>query len=213
MKTSDLVDLLARDTAPVSSNAAARRLGAALVIALGGAMMVLLAVLGLNPQLAATAWLPLFWVKIAFVAGVAIAGGLAARRLAIPGARLTGVPLAHAAPLVAIWLIAATILAAAAPGERIPLLLGETWRVCPFNITMLSVPGFFAMLWAMKGLAPTRLRLAGAAAGLFAAGAATLVYTLHCPELAPPFLGTWYVLGMAIPTIAGGVVGPRVLRW
>jgi len=40
-----------------------------------------------------------------------------------------------------------------------------------------------------------------------------LVYTFHCPELAAPFLGTWYVLGMLIPTALGAIIGPLVLRW
>ena len=40
-----------------------------------------------------------------------------------------------------------------------------------------------------------------------------LVYCLHCPELAPPFLGFWYLLGMLIPAAAGAALGPRLLRW
>jgi hypothetical protein len=62
-------------------------------------------------------------------------------------------------------------------------------------------------------MAPTRLRLAGAAGGLAAGAAGALVYTLHCPELAAPFLASWYVLGMLIPTAAGALLGPRLLRW
>jgi hypothetical protein len=65
----------------------------------------------------------------------------------------------------------------------------------------------------MKGFAPTRLRLAGAAAGLAAGATGAAVYSLHCPELAAPFLGTWYVIGVLIPTAAGALIGPRVLRW
>jgi hypothetical protein len=40
-----------------------------------------------------------------------------------------------------------------------------------------------------------------------------LAYALHCPEVAAPFLGVWYVAGMLIPTIAGALLGPIVLRW
>jgi hypothetical protein len=39
------------------------------------------------------------------------------------------------------------------------------------------------------------------------------VYALHCPEMAAPFLGIWYVLGMAIPAVLGAAVGSRMLRW
>jgi hypothetical protein len=39
------------------------------------------------------------------------------------------------------------------------------------------------------------------------------VYGLHCPELATPFLGVWYVIGVLIPTLVGMAIGPKVLRW
>ena len=75
------------------------------------------------------------------------------------------------------------------------------------------MPVFAAMVWWLRGLAPTRLRLAGAAAGFAAGTTAALVYTLHCPEIEPPFLAVWYVLGMAIPAALGASLGPRLLRW
>ena len=78
---------------------------------------------------------------------------------------------------------------------------------------MLSVPVFVAVVWAMQGLAPTRLRLAGAAAGLVSGSLGALVYALHCPELAAPFLGPWYLLGVLIPAGVGALLGPRLLRW
>ncbi len=112
--------------------------------------------------------------------------------------------------MLAVWALAAFVLIDAEPPARAGLVLGRTWAACLFSIALLSIPAFIAHLWAMKGLAPTRLRLAGAAAG-FASGA--LVFTLRCPELAAPFLGIWYVMGMLIPTAVGALIGPRVLRW
>ena len=97
---------------------------------------------------------------------------------------------------------------------RLPALLwGDTWASCPLLIAMLSIPVFIAVLWAMRGLAPTRLRLAGAVAGLLSGTAGALVYCLHCPELAAPFVGFWYLLGMLIPTLVGALLGSRILRW
>jgi hypothetical protein len=68
-------------------------------------------------------------------------------------------------------------------------------------------------VWILKDLAPTRLRWTGAGAGLAAGSLGALVYTLHCPELAAPFIGVWYLLGMLIPTAVGALLGPRLLRW
>ena len=66
---------------------------------------------------------------------------------------------------------------------------------------------------ALRGAAPTRLAWAGAGAGLLAGALGALAYALHCPEMAAPFLAVWYLAGMALPTLAGAWLGPRVLRW
>jgi hypothetical protein len=78
---------------------------------------------------------------------------------------------------------------------------------------MIATPLFVALVWALKGLAPTRLRLTGAAAGFAAGSLGALAYSLHCPELAAPFIGIWYLLGITICAILGAWVGPRLLRW
>jgi hypothetical protein len=111
------------------------------------------------------------------------------------------------------WILAAVTLAGAQRELWDEMVFGRTWRSCPLLIALLSVPLFVAVVWAMKGLAPTRLRLAGAAAGLLAGAAGALIYCLHCPELAAPFVGTWYLLGMLIPTSVGALLGPWLLRW
>ena len=65
---------------------------------------------------------------------------------------------------------------------------------------------------ALRGLAPTRPRAAGVAAGPAAGAIAASAYALHCDESTLPFLATWYVLGVAVPATLGAL-GPRLLRW
>jgi hypothetical protein len=120
-----------------------------------------------------------------------------------------GIPVA----VIAMWVLAVMTLAAASPQDRARLILGATAVVCPFLITLVAAPLFAALLVVMRSLAPTRLRWAGAASGFAAGSIGALVYTLHCPELAAPFLGIWYLLGMLIPTAIGAWLGPRLLRW
>jgi hypothetical protein len=134
-------------------------------------------------------------------------------RLSRPGLRLAWVPGALAAPVLVMWFLAAFDLMRADPAQRAGLFFGHTWTSCPFLVAMLSAPVFVAVLWATRGLAPTRLRLAGSAAGLLSGAIGALVYCLHCPELAAPFLGFWYLLGILIPTAVGALLGPRLLRW
>jgi hypothetical protein len=155
----------------------------------------------------------MFWAKPGFVACLGAASLLAVVRLSRPGASLDWVPAGLAAPVLAMWALAAVVLVRADPAQRIDLLLGATWAVCPFLIAMLSLPMFVATLWAMRGLAPTRLPLAGTAAGLLSGTVGALVYCLHCPELAAPFIGSWYLLGMLMPAAIGALFGRRMLRW
>ena len=214
MKTEDLMNMLATGAGAVDARLPARRIGMAIGVGLLGAGVLMAGTLGVRADIAhAISQEGMFWVKFAFVALSAAGSVVLVSRLCQPGARFSGLPAMLAAPVLAIWTLAAFALIEAGPGNRAPLLLGESWAVCPFGIALLSLPVLVAVMWAMKGLAPTRLRLAGAAAGLLAGTLGAVVYTLHCPEVAAPFLGTWYVLGMLIPTAVGALLGPRVLRW
>ena len=213
MKTDDLVTMLATGAGAVQPNQAARRYAAGVGAGALGAALLMAILLGPRHDFAAAIMLPMFWVKTAFVSSFAAASMFAAWRLSRPGLSLAWVPGLLSAPVLAIWLLATIVLARAEPAQRDGLFFGDTWNSCPFLIALLSAPLFVAVIWAMKGLAPTRLRLAGAAAGLLSGALATMVYTVHCPELAAPFVGFWYLLGMLIPTALGALLGQRLLRW
>ncbi|MQG91617.1 DUF1109 domain-containing protein [Pseudomonas sp. MN1F] len=213
MKTDDLITLLAAGEGPVQRNATGRRLGLAVLLGGLAAVLMTLAIYGVRSDLAEVARTPLFWAKVALPSSLAVLGLWLTSRLATPGVRgglawgLLGLP------LLLLWLGAALSLAGAPLDARADLLLGRTWRTCALNITLLSLPGLVSVFWALRGLAPTRLRQAGAAGGLLAGSTATLAYCLHCPEMGVPFWGLWYVLGMLLPTALGAWLGPRLLRW
>ncbi len=213
MRSDDLVTMLATGAGAVQPNQTARRFATAIAWGALGAALLMAPLLGLRPDLAAALLLPMFWVKLAFVAGLGAASLFAALRLSRPGMPLDWAPGALAAPVLAILLLAAIALVRADTAQRALLFFGNTWDECPFLIALLSVPAFVAAMWAMQGLAPTRLRLAGAAAGLLAGAVGALVYCLHCTEMGAPCIGVWYLLGMLIPSAVGALLGPRLLRW
>lgn len=216
MKTDDLISLLATGSdrvEPVEPNVAGRRFAIALALGVLGATLLMVPTLGVRKTLINDVQLPMFWLKFIYVACLAAASLVATSRLSRPGASLGKVPGVLALPLLVMWAIAALVLFNAEPSARVAYVYGRTWLVCPFLIAMLSVPVFVAVVWAMKGLAPTRLRLAGAAAGFLSGATAAFVYCFHCPELDAPFLGLWYLLGMLIPTVVGALLGKRLLRW
>lgn len=211
MRTSELIEALAAaDSAPVRPVAPARRLVPAV---LGGALaslIVLVLWLGFQPlaQSAQTSW---FWMKAGYGAAAAAAGLALALPLSRPGGRpgAAGYGLAAAAVAV-IWLMA---MHRAMDGGGRGLWLGHTWMVCPWRILALAAPIWLAAVLAMRRLAPTRLALAGASAGLLAGGLSVIVYGLYCQESAAPFVAVWYSLGMAASVVAGALLGPRLLRW
>jgi hypothetical protein len=213
MKTDDFVSMLATGVAPVDPDVSGKRFRLALGMGTVGAMLVMLAVFGLNPQLRAASALPMFWVKLLFPAALGLVAVLLAQRLSHPGMRLGAAVKAWAGPVIAMGLLALLVWMDAAPAERSDMIYGRTWKVCSRNIAIVAAPVFAGVLWAMRGLAPTRLVLAGASAGLLAGALGTIVYALHCQEMAAPFVFVWYGGGMLLCAAIGAALGPRVLRW
>jgi len=213
MNTDDLISMLATGVEPVDPGAVARRFSLAILIAAVAALLMILLGFGVRADLASVAMTPIFWAKIAFPLCLMVGALLMVTRLARPGMSVGGGRLWVGLGVAAIWIGALYGLAVAPPDTRLAMILGKTWKVCAINITLLSIPGFIAVFWALRGLAPTRLRLAGACGGLLASALATLAYCLHCPEMDVPFWGTWYLLGMLVPTLFGAALGPRWLRW
>jgi hypothetical protein len=213
MRTDQLVTLLAADAPPVRRRAVSRRLLVALAIALPISAAWMLLAYGVRRDLIEAMFWPMFWVRLLFGAGIALAAFVVVQRLARPGVPVRGAWLGLAAPVLLIWLLAGAALLSAPQEERAALVWGQTWRSCAIDIAVVSLPMFAALLWALKGLAPTRPALAGAAAGALAGGAGAMVYALHCPELAAPYIAVWYLAGIALPVVAGALIGPRLLRW
>ena len=213
MKTDDLVSMLARDSEPLARHASRAGPLGALAAAIGASGLLMVAVLGVRPDLAQAARLPMFWVKLAVPAVIAVPTMWACWRLAHPGMRARSALVVIVVALAAMALLAAVTLTAAVPAERAALVFGTTWKSCLVNISWLSLPVMVALFCLMRSMAPTRLGIAGAACGLAAGGVAAVIYALHCPELAAPFVAIWYCLGMLIPTAAGASIGPRLLRW
>ena len=213
MKTEELVDLLATGAEPVSRDTAARRFTLALLVAALGALLLMQWKFGLRPDLASVAYTGLFLAKIALPTCSAIGALIGTTRLSRPGAKIGRAQLLVGMPIALVWLAGAIFVCMAEPQDRPLLLFGMSWRTCPFNILMLSIPGFIAVFVAVKSLAPTNLRLAGASAGLLSSSIATIAYCLHCPEMSPAFWSIWYVLGMVLVAALGAALGPKLLRW
>lgn len=215
MKTDDLIAMLATNAEPVVPAAPVRQYAPALGAGVAGSMLVMLFVLdlGFRPDMGQAILLPMFWIKLAFPLATGFLALAVVSRLARPGMPLGIWPATLILPTTVIWVLAGLSIARAQPAEAANLVSGISWQVCTFYITAIALPPFVAAMWAMRGMAPTRLVLSGAAAGLLAGAIGAAVYALYCPEMEPVFLGIWYLLGMLVPAAIGAALGRWILRW
>jgi len=213
MNTDALVEALARGPIAVGPWAVERRIGAALAAGVTLTTLAMLAALGLRPDLRTALGEPMFWAKLAYPLMLAVAAGCATAVLARPAGRARSATAAGCALAAAMVLAALGTLAMTPAGGRVALALGHSALACVVDVTALSLPVFVLAVVALRHCAPTRLRSAGTAAGLLAGATAAAVYAWHCDEMALPFLGLWYTLGMALPAAIGAALGPRLLRW
>ena len=217
LNTEDLIAALTRDVAPVHAHALGRRLGAGLGLGALVTLVLVAAGLGLRPDLWAAMHGSAFWVKAIYTASLGLCALLATARLARPDAPAPRWLWVIVLPFAALAIIGGVQMARVPQGQWqaqwLAMWLGHSWKVCSTLVFVLSLPIFGGLLWSFRRLAPTRLRLAGATAGLAAGGWAAMLYCLHCPEVSAIFVLTWYTLGIAMACGLGALLGPRLLRW
>jgi hypothetical protein len=213
MKTDDLVAMLANGPVAVPRRATSRRLWLALLVGMPLSFVILFAEYGLRRDLVQAMFWPMFWVKVLFPLCIAAAGFVMVQRLARPGVAVRHAWVGAVLPVLGVWALAAVAWFTLPAEDKMPSLMGQSWRICAVSIGLMALPVFAATLVALKGLAPTQPALAGAAAGALAGGVGAAVYALHCMELTAPFLAVWYVSGIAVPVLVGAALGPRLLRW
>jgi hypothetical protein len=213
MKTDTLVEALAKEVRPLPRHAFGRRLLFGLLG--GGTVTVLLiaVILGFRDDLGLAMRGYTFWMKWAYTISLGLAAIVVAGRLARPEPVSLRVFWPIAIPFVLLAFVAAVEMAHVPSGDWLAMWLGKTWKKCPWLVLMLSAPIFTGLLWSFRRMAPTRLRAAGAAAGLAAGAWAATLYCLHCPEVSALFVLTWYTLGIGIAATLGALLGPRLLRW
>jgi len=93
------------------------------------------------------------------------------------------------------------------------MIIGDEWLQCLLSIPIIAIIPFAASIWAVRKGAPTNLARAGAFAGLIAGGVSATAYALHCTDDSLPFVAVWYGGTIVLCTLAGAILGPRLLRW
>lgn len=211
MKTEELIGLLAQD-APAGASLG-ERLARALVVAVGVSALLMLATIGLRPELLAALGTARVLFKIAFTLLLAASACAVVFRVGMPGLPVGARARLLVAPLLLLCGGVAAELVAVPRDAWAASLTGQNAAFCLFFIPVLALAPLAGLLWALRSGAPESPGLAGAAAGLAAGALAAALYAWHCPDDSPLFVATWYVIAMAFVTLAGGAIGRRLLRW
>lgn len=206
-ETDDLLDRLAAAGAAPSGRPAlvfAGWLTLAVLVCTAGAALVLpqafasVALHGIGPM--AAKW-GFSFALMAFCIMALNMLGKPERRGRLPFA-MVAVPFAPVAALLALEL--ATVG---------PVADGASWPRCLTAMAIMSPVGFAGAVFAMRSMAPTRLRPAGMVAGLFGGALAMSAYAPFCLERGMTFLTLYYCLPILLMAGMGWMFGPRLLRW
>ncbi|WP_338244518.1 DUF1109 domain-containing protein [Aurantiacibacter hainanensis] len=206
-QTETLIDSLAHEGGAPPAGALARFAGPLVVAALLCALGVSLVLEGAFSSSAINGYAPIF-VKWGFSIALVLLSGSALWAIGHPGKRTGGALIALSVPFILVAILLALDLAV---GER--TFPGETWRRCLSAMTIMSPLAFAGAIMATRWLAPTNLRLAGLAAGLFGGAVAMTAYSPYCPELGMAYMAVFYCLPILAMAGIGWMIGPRLLRW
>ncbi|SEM63473.1 hypothetical protein SAMN04488103_101695 [Gemmobacter aquatilis] len=211
MRTEDLITRLATQAPPAPIRPA--RVVAVLLAVLAPPVLWFLWSMGMRPDLGPALLAPVTLLKSLIPATLSVASLALALNLARPEAR-AGLRLA---PL---WLATGAALAllgwawAQTPADQMGAAIrGSTQAKCLISIVLFSILPLAAGLALLRRGASTRPALSGAMLGLASSAGAATAYALHCTEDNPLFFITWYGAAILGVTLAGALLGARLLRW
>lgn len=214
MKTDELVDILSTNLDAVDWRGVSRKLLTAAGFGALAALVLMMLTFGPRPDVSDPRAAMFLGIKFAF-AGTIIAFSLVylvkiARPSGEQHVSLVAMVLPFAAALVALG----ASLIAAPPSDWRTLVFGQHWLLCIACIPIFAILPFAAIIFAMRQFAsPTNLVWAGAVAGRAAGGISAFVYALHCTDDSFAFVALWYGLTIALCTVVGSLLGPRLLHW
>ncbi len=208
MQTDDLIRMMGAD-APVPLRVRHRRVLGAIAALFAAFAVIVMATLGVRPDLGEMAARPAMLFKYVFLFAAVLASGFAWWGDGQP------VPPRRAARYALYGLGVALVALAVFSGSR---LTGDAVRrilfirpayFCVGYITVFTVAGAYALSRIGDFMAPAQIRRHAALTTMFASSLGGLAFALHCPNDHPVYLAVWYMV-TALACMAA--LGPRIAR-
>jgi hypothetical protein len=212
METDQLIRTLAADNeyrAPKVGTV----LTLALLIAAPVSILIFFSILGIRPDVMTAMRNPFFDLKFAVTLSLAIPAIAISLHLSRPEALMRGWGWLLLIPVGLLALGIGSEMMMAPQTPMMMRLMGKNSRVCVSAIPAMALPLLAGALFGLRHGAPSRPALAGAVAGLSAAGLAATLYASHCTDDSPLFVATWYSIATAFVTAIGAVAGSKLLRY
>jgi hypothetical protein len=213
MKTEDLIAILSTRVENVDTRGPQRNLFRAIILSLAVTIGGIVLWTGVRHDIDHLRELMFLMLKVGLGTLIILGGALVLARLGRPGAETFFDTRSYRAAAPGLGLLAVAAMLALPLFHLLQHDAKGDWLECLISIPVIAVVPFAAVVWAMRKMAPTKLRLTGAAIGLVAGGVSSIGYALHCTDDSLFFITAWYGAAVAICVLAGALLGPRLLRW
>lgn len=213
MKTNELISMLSSQCDPVDTGEVVRSVRIAILVGAAASLLAVVFVLGVRTDLREMHAQVFMVAKLAFSLSVVIMASHYLVKHIRPGGEFRVRFALTVLPFLAAMIIAAISLATAPRSHWETMVFGNDWLECLIAIPTVAIGPFAAIMSAVRLAAPTDLVHTGALAGLVAGGVSATAYALHCMDDLLPFIALWYGGTIISCTVAGAVLGPKLLRW
>jgi hypothetical protein len=213
MRTDRLIDILGTNVEPVKPGQLGKALAWALLCGVLVAFVLMLATVGLRPDIGSGKALSFLVLKLVFTLSLIGSGAALLLKLMRPGTDSRKLPALVFVAFPALAVAGLAALAVHDPAAWSAMVFGMEWLTCLLCIPLFAIIPFAVLIWALRKGAPTDLRRTGAIAGLVAGSLGATAYAFHCPGDTLPFVAIWYGAAIAFSALIGALLGPRLLRW
>lgn len=181
------------------------------------AATLMLAWLGLRPDLMAGQPSPMFLLRSGTLAVLGVVSTLAVLAQAHPGVGShrgsIGQGWKVAAAMALLFPLSGAVMAMDQPAHAMAMAASvsgwECLRMSLGSAVLCAVP----MLMHLRRGAPVAPERAGWLTGLAAGSLGALAYNLHCDYDSMVYTGLWYGVAVGAAAVAGRLVVPRLIRW